>query len=417
MKSTLCVLIAVAVAAVSPCQAQSAAPASLTLPLVYSTTPMTRNADLMLSASILSTSISEAGLAKLSPSLFRSTRRSARVARAAKLALLDVPIVNYFQTLNHEWGHMTRATEYGVDSALSFVGTPWSSQQFAVGPVGERPPEHHPLEDAAIQGGGLDASLVLKDRAESKMLRAERVPPGHALAAIISSIDVPMYSLLHLSAEDFYPGLFGDYYPGGDAANLVLDLFNRRRAVGPANLDSIRRQVRTRSVLNLLDAALWSEAVGVLSDHVWSGAPDVRIRWLHVGGVRVLPSVRYELSPFGPEYHVRSHYRALGAIGSVYGRWTERIGADRQVGGGFSWSRWSTPGFVPKVSPTLTMDAWSHTVHGFGMRGEVGADVRGWPAERAALTVTVGAKSFGHLPGFPMDRGAYINGGLTLKVW
>jgi hypothetical protein len=45
------------------------------------------------------------------------------------------------------------------------------------------------------------------------------------------------------------------------------------------------------------------------------------------------------------------------------------------------------------------------------------ADFRSWPDPRAALTVAAGAKSSGYLAGFPMDGGAYITAGVTLKVW
>ncbi len=58
-----------------------------------------------------------------------------------------------------------------------------------------------------------------------------------------------------------------------------------------------------------------------------------------------------------------------------------------------------------KRQPHANVDAWSHDVDGFGMRGEVEADVRGWPGQRAALTVAVGAKSSGYLAGFAMDSG------------
>ena len=80
-------VFALAVSLATPCLAQSPAPATANLPLVYSTTPMTRNADLMLSASIISVTATEAGLASLSPSLFRSDTWKARTARAVKLAL------------------------------------------------------------------------------------------------------------------------------------------------------------------------------------------------------------------------------------------------------------------------------------------------------------------------------------------
>jgi hypothetical protein len=396
---------AVAVALAVPCQAQTGAPATLQLPLVYSTTPMTRNADLMLSASILATGATDAGFAALSPSLFRGPRASARVARATKLALFDLPVVYYFVGLNHEWGHQTRSTEYGVDSQLDFIGTPWSSRQFNL--WGLEPFPDHPLVTAAVHGGGMEASRQLKDRAEARMLRAERIAPGQALATIIGSLDEPVYALRDLSPETFYSGL------PGDVLTLVHDLHERRSAFGTPNLDDLRRGARIRSALNLLDAALWSETVGLLGDHVWKGVADVRVRWLPLAGARVLPSLRYALSPLGPEYSVRTLYRAFGAAGTAYGRWTERIGRHRQVGGGFSISRWSTP----RMQPIFSVDAWSHDVEGFGMRGEVEADVRGWPGERAALTVAVGAKSSGYLSGFPMDRGAYITAGVTVKVW
>jgi hypothetical protein len=400
------VIIAVAVACAKPCQAQSSAPATLQLPLVYSTTPMTRNADLMLSASILATGATDAALAALSPSLFRGSRASARLARATKLAMFDVPVVFFFEGLNHEWGHQTRATEYGVDSKLSLTGTPWSGKAFDLWAAGPLP--DHPLAKASIHGGGLEAARVLKDRAESRMLRAERVPPGLALAAIISSLDAPMYSLQNLS-----PGRFANGQADGDVSTLVMDLFRRRAEVGPVSLDGIRHHTRTRSALSLLDAALWSQTAGLLGDHVWKGEPDVRVRWLQLAGARILPSVRYELSPLGPEYYVRTLYRAYGASGTAYGRWTERIGPYRQVGGGFSLSRWS----APRILPIVSVDAWPDDAEGFGMRGEVEADVRSWPSARAALTVAVGAKSSGYLLGFPMDRGAYVSAGVTLTVW
>ena len=367
---------------------------------------MTRNADLMLSASILSTSATEAALAKVSPSLFRSTRTSARVARATKLALFDVPVVVYFVGLNHEWGHQTRATEYGMDSELSFTGTPWSSQPFALYALEQM--SDHPLAVPSVHGGGMTASRVLKDRAEAIMLRADRVAPGAALAAIISSLDAPVYAQSNL-----YPGRFTEEWQPGDVSTYVRDWWDRQARPGQTSLDDIRSHVRTRSALNFLDTALWSETIGLLGDHVWRGETDVRIRWLQVGGVGLLPSVRYEFSPIGPEYYVRTHYRALGAVGTAYGRWTEQIGEDRQVGGGLSLSRWSTS----RVAPSATIDVWSHTAEGVGVRGEVAADFRGWPARRAALTVAVGGKASGYLLGFPLDRGAYVNAGVTLTVW
>ena len=294
LAASVCVVGMVAAAAAGPCQAQPSTPASVKLPLVYSTTPMTRNADLMLSASILSTSASEAGLAKVSPSLFRSTRKAARAARATKLVLFDVPVVFYFVGLNHEWGHQARATEYGMDSELLFTGTPWSSKPFELYALEQM--SDHLLAVPSVHGGGMTASRVLKDRAEAIMLRSDRVAPGSALAAIISSLDTPAYAQANL-----YPGRFTEEWQPGDVSTYVRDWSDRQARPGQTSLDDIRSHIRTRSALNFLDAALWSETIGLLSDYVWRGETDVRMRWLKVGGVGLLPSVRYEFSPLGPD--------------------------------------------------------------------------------------------------------------------
>jgi hypothetical protein len=150
-----------------------------------------------------------------------------------------------------------------------------------------------------------------------------------------------------------------------------------------------------------------------VSDYVWQGESSVPVRWIEIGRIRLIPSMRYELTVMGPEYYVRTHYRLSGATGSDYARWTERIGPNRQIGGGFSLSRWTVRGVVPR----LTIDLWSHTREGLGAHGEVGADVTKWPSSRAALTVAVGAKSSGYLLGFPLDSGAHITAGFNVTLW
>jgi hypothetical protein len=379
-------------------------PSGIEAPIVLSTTPTTSNADLMLSAAILSTAATDTGLAKVSKSLFRAPTPGGRAMRAAKLLFFDTPVVVYFVGLNHEWGHQASADEYSVRSRLSFTGTPWSGKPFSLLGLDPIPPEPPAL--AVIHGGGLEASRRLKDRSEARMLRADRIAPGHALAAIAASLDAPIYAFHDLSEATFYRAW------EGDVLTLVRDLADRRGLYDAGSLDRVRHQVRTRMALNLLDTALWSETYGLIVDSVWSGERSVRIRWLRVGGASVLPSLRYELSPFGPEYYVGTLFRAGGATGTAYGRWTERIGDDRQVGGGLALSRWSFRG----VTPRLIVDAWSQTADGFGLHAGAEAQVNGWPGQRAALIAAAGAKSSGHLVGFPLDGGAYVTIGVALGL-
>ncbi len=128
------------------------------------------------------------------------------------------------------------------------------------------------------------ASAVMKDRAEAMMLRAERVPYGLALAAILASLDEPIYALTNLGSSSLSPERVAENWIRDDPSQLVVDLNRRRSAWGPSSLDGIRRDVRARSLLNLVDTALWSETASVLGDYVWKGEPDGRVRWLGIGG-------------------------------------------------------------------------------------------------------------------------------------
>jgi hypothetical protein len=391
---------------------------SVDVPAVYSTTPMTRNADAMLSVSILSTAAADHGLAAVSTSLFRGAHPRGRLARAAKLLLFDVPVVTYFSGLNHEWGHQTSADEFGVGSRLSLVGTPWSSRQFRLETT--TPVPDVDLVWPVMHAGGLEASRRLKDRSDARMRRRDRIAPGHALTSIIAALDAPIYAW-----HDLAPGRFTDTPSGeGDVNTLIFDLAERRFGYDLVRLEELRHDVRTRSTLNLADAALWSELVGLIVDHVWNGETSVRVRWLEVGALQLLPSIRYEWSPFGPEYYVGSHFKlAKGSktSGMAYVRWSERIGPDRQTGAGASLT---LPAFsrtfarrVHQVVPTIELDVWSHTTYGAGLNASIGADVGAWPSERASFTITAGAKSRGQVTGYALDSGVYVTAGVNVRFW
>lgn len=408
----------VILAAVAGCRSAAAQTAPVDAPVVFSTTPMTRNADAMLTVSILSTAAADRGLASISTSLFRGAQPRGRLVRAAKLLLFDVPVVSYFTGLNHEWGHQTSSDEFGVRSKLSLVGTPWSSKLFHLEVTSPVPDVD--LVWPVMHAGGLEASRRLKDRSEARMRRADRIAPGQAVATILAALDSPTYAW-----HDLAPGRFTDSPTGkGDVNTLLFDLADRRFGYDLARLEDLRRDVRTRATLNLVDAALWSEVIGLIVDHVWNGETSVRVRWLEAGDLRLLPAIRYEWSPFGPEYYVGTQFKlspASKTTGMAYVRWTERIGDDRQTGAGASVS---LPPFAAtfarrthEIVPALDVDVWSHTIHGAGVNASIGAEIKSWPSDRAALTVAAGAKSRGHVIGYSLDSGPYVSVGLNVRIW
>ena len=386
---------------------------TVSLPAVYSTTPMTRNADVTLAASILSTAAADNGLAALS-SVFRAPRPGGRLARAVRVALFDIPVTFYFTGLNHEWGHQRSADEFGVRSHLS-VWTPWSSPQFRLEQRSETPPGE--LVTSVIHGGGLEASRRFKDRAEARMRRTDRIAPGHALATIMASMEMPIYAW-----HDLSPDRFGEAPSGrGDIDMLVFDLAYRWPVTSLGELENLRHRVRARALLNLLDAGLWSEVAGFAVDHVWKGEESARVRWLSAGAVKVLPWMRYEWSPYGPEYYAGSHFRTSRTSGNAYVRRAAALRGDHQIGAGGSVSlaplSRTFAGRAHEIVPTLEFDLWSHTSEGRGVHASIGAELDDWPSRRAALAVAVGAKSRGHLIGYALEAGPYATVGLTVHVW
>ena len=223
---------------------------------------------------------------------------------------------------------------------------------------------------ASVHGGGIDGVSRLEGPGRGRSCCGERVAPGQALAAIISSLDTPVYaqreSLLrevHRRVAD--PETYRPY---------VRDLYERRSA-GWDRRASTTSAATSAPVRRSTCSTPLSGARPLVSygDHVWRGEADVRVRWLQLAGARLLPSVRYELSPLGPEYYVRTLYRALRrrrhGIRALDGANRSRTG---RSAAGLSLSRWSTPRLGAERH---TWTPGRTTSRRFGMRGEVEADV------------------------------------------
>ncbi len=399
---TICLLLALCV--VSGASNARAREEQSILPAVYSTDLVSRNAELTFGAAALATD----GLDKAIGVLWLNGRerddRTSRAVRIAKLALFDVPVVAFFTGLNHEGGHISRSREKNFPYSFRVVGGPWSRQRFELIAV-----DFGIFDDLGAQAGGFEAARYLKDRTEARYWSKDRISPGHALVSIASALDLPVYALHNLS-----PGQFEDRFPLGDAAAVLSILLTKKLLAGePYVLDPERSRIRSRALLNFADTSLWSLVYGVIGDHVWKGEQGVRVRWLRLRGVELLPAMRYELTAIGPEYHVRSQFRMPRLAGLGYVRWTERVDDTRQFGVGGSIA----PRGPGRVMPRFDLDAWSHTRDGTGLHGALTLEIAAPGSSHAALTVTFGAKSSGHVAALPLDGGAYASAGLVFTVW
>ena len=378
-----------------PLAAQAPEPVTV-IPAVYSSDRMTRNADLSLAAAVAVTAALDRAIAAAwSP---RRDSAGSRATRLAKFAAFDLPVVLFAVGLNHEGGHIARAREQAFDYTFAVVGSPWSTRPFEL--IGISPAI---FNDLGSQAGGFEASRRLKDRSEALLWQAERVAPGHALAAILASVDLPIYAWHSLAAANLAE-------PGDPARILSIVVRDRD---GWLEFDAYRARMRRRASWNLIDSAMWTLGYGFVRDHLWRGESGVNVRWLRIAGVQLLPGVRYEWTSIGAEYALRSHYRAGGVAGLGYVRWTERFTNARQFGAGGSAS-WRVR---DSVRSRLDVDLWSHTRDGAGAHGSVSLEVDRWAPGASSLLVSVGAKSRGHISSLPPDAGAYVTAGMLVRVW
>ena len=198
-------------------------------------------------------------------------------------------------------------------------------------------------------------------RSRPRRAGVRRSPPSSARSM------TPAYAQANL-----YPGRFTEEWQPGDVSTSSRLV----RSPGAAGHDEPRRYPQPRS--HPLGAQL-ARRRALERDHrspcdyVWRGETDVRVRWLQVGGGRVLPSVRYELSP-----HRSGVLRADATIGrSAPSALPTGAGPSESATTGKSVAGFRCrDGRRRGSQPSVTVDAWSHDVEGFGMRGEVGGGCR-----------------------------------------
>jgi len=378
------------------------------LPVTASSVPMVWHADVLSSAAVLSLTEADHAVRWLLPAAARDTGATSKLIRALEVVGFDIPVAVFFVSLNHDLGHTVRASELGTPAHVRLVGSPWSLHPFYLwsetyprwwGPA---------LFDLGMESSGFEASWLLKDRTEERVLRHGSVPFGEAVTLLVAAMDTPLYAAARLGpARDV-----GSGGPQGDMVNYVYQLQEERWMAGGRGDDyDLRAAIRGKSFLNLIDLSLWSDVASV-GAWLTRGDESRPLSWLRIGSIGLIPSMRYSLTPIGPEFSVRSHFRKGQALGSAYVRWSERIGNAKQNGAGVTYS---APVFRGLES-TIRFDAWSHTLRGSGVRGEISVAKRGWPNRYVGVSATVGAKSSGYLAGYPLARSTYGAVGLNIAV-
>ena len=349
-------------------------------------------------------------------------RRGANVAyRVARLLLFDVPQEEWLLVVNHEvFGHGGRVREL-IGGYLKYhidVPRPY-------GPGGgvtyyELPSDVTVHEIQAITVGGMEVNGVSASLIARRAVAARRISPRSALRYLLFALDGFDY-IQNTSDEPERPG--HDVSDFLNIYNITAELVGAE----PLTPQMLRRQ----SFISLADTMLVSAAIGV-ARYVATGNSDGMVLQIPLGPVRVMPVMKFRLTPFGTEWALASEVAVSGHAGHVGVR-VGRAPLARPWGlsAGYSGVR------LKNWQIDIDLEGWRQPPLALGGQPDFGLALIGaapeWGGEvrvRAAsplvrfwgsrapatLIVDAGLKSPGFVPGEPLGQGLVLRAGMGLPL-
>jgi hypothetical protein len=340
--------------------------------------------------------------------------------RAGKFIFLDVPQDHMLLVLGHEvFGHGARLRELGVGHiGYSFDGPlPYSHGGAVTTFSGEVPDT--PLTFLTIQMAGIEAQNVMADTIAERAFENGRLHYRESWLYFESRYLGMTYML------DATDGA-AEGHDIADFARTFTDACTQAQCT-PITLREIRRGAK----LTLADPMLYYALYGFATSYIAEGKATSPLPMIPIGrGVRVLPSLGFQLTPFGSERLLRSAFTSgsrdqgrgarvttvtlrVGHTGAttplaidvhesdVRLFWKMHVGATANV-----WrqppvlaDQTSAPlrtGGAAAVSVVLPLQKFTHVNW---LRG----------------SVTAGYKSEGFVPGEQLGRGLILRAGFTVK--
>jgi hypothetical protein len=345
-------------------------------------------------------------------------RRGANIAyRLLRFTYFDAPQEAWLWVATHEvFGHGSRLRER-FDGRIGYrIAAPPP-----YGPGGgltrftfDREPTAYEL--MAVSTGGMEASAAGANLIATRAFRRGRLGSREAMRLLGFELDTFSYVRSTRDAMD---------RPGHDVESF-LRIYNEladRAGTAPLEPRTLRREVLVALANPMLGVAVYG-----IGRYLWDGTPDVTVPALSLRGVRVLPLVRYRLTPYGTEWALTSELAGRVQptqidvrIGRTHGATPWGIGLRGPVVA--VWREWSVQTSVDVWRQPPNGDAFAAAAPG---ELRLGAQVRAraerpllpvwFSAERATVVVELGAKSSGFVPGEPLGRGVTLRAGVGLPV-
>jgi hypothetical protein len=338
--------------------------------------------------------------------------------RAAKFTGLDVPQDHMFVVVQHEFfGHGARLRELGVGHiGYGFDGpVPYGHGGGVTRFEGEIPDS--PLAILAIESSGIEAQHSLADALALRALARGRFHYREAWLYFESRYIAATYVI---NATEFAR-------EGHDVADFARTI---AESCEPPSCKAITlTDLQRGAKLMLADPLLYAAIYGFASSYVGLGETTSPIPMIPLGrGVRYLPSVGFEMTPYGTEWSLRNAFVSAGKVTGA----TLRVG---NTGGTTPWgidlqtadirvprTRWLvSPAFSLWRQPFILAERPSAPL----ATGAAASATFVLPLPRRlrvatmntvnGIYVTAGAKSEGFVPGEQLSGGAIFKAGLALR--
>jgi hypothetical protein len=359
---------------------------------------------------LVATLVGRAQDSVLPPRLFdedTALRRSAGIAyRFTKLFALDVPEEDWLRVANHEvFGHGARLRER-FDGHIGYtigVPPPYGGGGGSTSFEFDREPTVE--EVLAITVGGMEANTVGASRVALRAIRQ-----GEATYR-----DMLRYLLGRLDAVGYILGTDDDLEEEGhDVSEFIRTL---REAT---DSDLTAADLRRRAIVGLADPMLGYAVYGLVVTYLWRGDSKLTVPAFHVGGIRYLPALRFQLTPFGTEWVIDNTFvRAARAthvavrIGEAPGARSFGVSVHRDAV--WTWRRAQIDADVYAWhQPRVLDDGGVERSTGVAAlaTASVPVDVK-W-LRWASVVLQGGYKTRGFIEGEPLGAGVVVRAGLAL---
>lgn len=351
-----------------------------------------------------------------------TARRSANIAyRAARLLYFDWPQESWLSVANHEvFGHGGRVREL-LDGRLWYrVGAPHPYGRGGGATFFELDRDVTVHELQAISIAGMEVNAV-----------AARAISGRAFAAeVVSARTALRYLGFELDVFDYIQKTGDDPEPPGHDVSDFLEIYNIGADV--ADDDPIEpRRLRRQSLASLANPMIAS-AVFAIARYVATGEREGPVFAIPVAHLRIMPALRYRLTPFGPEWAITSDVDTGDAIV----RASLRIGRAPHTRP-FGLSATYDGLMLRNWRVAVRVDGWKHPPLGRGVNPDFGLGLVGedlewggligaraespltsswWTGNPLTLIVDARLKSNGFAPGEPLASGLVLRAGLGVPV-